>query len=249
MAPSPGPWAARTQTPRHGGASPRGVRQAPGPPLTTAGVQARERVPTYLSSAVRMTSTPYPANCASCPESYYSVCPVQGTKGPCDRGAQQCPAQGGPALPRPPPPPPRPALGHLLLPLPPYHLAKGLSPLAQAGGAASHSPPPRPADVGQPTPWARGSWLGLRERFSLASTKVATPTLVVSGEGSQSHPGTEPDPGGLRRGGFTGKMLTPGPTPLKAGKPWPRGRGRDVLVEPERGGKKGLRSSWPGGLG
>lgn len=88
-----------------------------------------------------MISTPDPANCASCPENYYSVCPVQGTKGPCDRSTQQCPAQGGPG-----PAPIRPSLGHLLLPHPhpcSLPLAKGLTPnpLEQAGGVASVSPP------------------------------------------------------------------------------------------------------------
>lgn len=50
--------------------------------LGQVGVQVRERVLTYLSSGVRMIETPDPANCASCPENYYSACPVQRTKGP-----------------------------------------------------------------------------------------------------------------------------------------------------------------------
>lgn len=114
-----------------------GLLSALGTGSGQVGVQVRERVLTYLSSGVRMIETPDPANCASCPENYYSVCPVQRTKGPCDGSRQQCPAQGGPG-----PAPIRPSLGHLLHSHP-HHLSRALPPtlLEQAGRVASPNPP------------------------------------------------------------------------------------------------------------
>lgn len=115
--------------------------------------QVRERVLTYRSSGVRMTETPDPANCASCPENYYSMCPVQKTKGPCDRGCQQCPAQGGPG-----PAPIRPSLSHLLHQPPTHTLAKGLTPspprTGRRGGKSQPSQPDLLALDGSPS-WLR----------------------------------------------------------------------------------------------
>lgn len=135
--------------------------------------KVRERVPTYLSSGGRMISTPDPANCASCPENYYSVCPVQGTKGPCDRSTQQCPAQGGPG-----PAPIRPSLGHLLLPPSPPLLpttCQGPHPQPSGAGRRGGKCQPsrlRPTGSRQPTLLARERRPTLREMPLSASTKV-----------------------------------------------------------------------------
>lgn len=197
---SPGPWAARTQTPRHGGASPRGVRQAPGPPLTTAGVQARERGPTYLSSAVRMTSTPYPANCASCRELLFSVSCAGDKKALVTEALNSARhRRPGPARHCPPAPPPRPP-GHLLLPLPPYHLAKGLSPLAQAGRAASLILLPGLLTWDSP-PLGRGSLAGPRGEVLIG---LSSGNTNIGGEwgGARAIQGQSQTPGSQRRGGL-----------------------------------------------
>lgn len=127
------------------------------------GVQGRERALTYLSSGVRMIETPDPANCASCPENYYSACPVQRTKGSCDRSSQQCPAQGGPG-----PAPIRPSLSYLLHPHP-HHLSRALTPTTseQAGRVVVPALPARPAGSSWPSLLAQESWPTLRALISL----------------------------------------------------------------------------------
>jgi hypothetical protein len=61
--------------------------------------QVRKRILTHLSSGVRMIETPDPANCAFCLENYYSVCPVQGTKDPCEEAVSSARHREALALP------------------------------------------------------------------------------------------------------------------------------------------------------
>lgn len=183
-----------------------------------------ERVSTHLSSGVRTTETPDPANCAFCQENYYSVCPAQGTKGPCEgaassarhREARPCPV--------------RPSPGRLLHP---PASCQGFSPepaLEQAGGVARNSPATRP--------------VGLREMPSSASAKWQWPVCGEWGTRRVSlqtapHPGHE----GVTRethksSGGQGDSL-----PWGSGS-YGLGRGRNTVV-PEKN-TKGLPCSWSG---
>ena len=109
-----------------------------------------ERVLTYLSLGVRMIETPGPANCASCPENYCSACPVQRTKGPCDRSGQQCPARGGPG-----PAPIRPSLGHLLHPHPQLLSRASPGTPSAAGRKGGRSQPSQPGLLALAIPSSR----------------------------------------------------------------------------------------------
>ena len=69
------------------------------------------------------------------------------------------------------------------------------------------SPPPGPREAG----WASGRCSHWPQR------KWQWPTLVVSGEGSQSHPGTEPDPGVSDVEGLQGRCSLPALLPWSLG--------------------------------
>lgn len=130
-----------------------------------AGVQVRGLA--YLSSGVRMTETPDPANCASCPENYYSACPVQGTNGPCDKQST-VPGTEGPG----PAPRIRPSLGHLLHPTPTPCPGPHPNPLwrrQERWQVPAH--PARPTGSSQPFLLPQGSWPRLREMLLSASIK------------------------------------------------------------------------------
>lgn len=198
-----------------------GLLSALGTGSGQVGVQVRERVLTYLSSVVRMIETPDPANCASCPENYYSVCPVQRTKGPCDGSGQQCPAQGGPG-----PAPIRPSLGHLLHSHP-HHLSRALPPtlLEQAGRVASPNPPSQAYWLSPALSPGSGKLANSHMLLS-ASAKVVMANVCVVSEGggggrSRSHLGAEPDPQSQTWRVYM-RMLTSSPNALELRKLWPR---------------------------
>lgn len=161
--------------------------------------QVRERVLTYRSSGVRMTATPDPANCASCPENYYSMCPVQKTKGPCDRGRQQCPAQGGPG-----PAPIRPSLGHLLHHPQHTHSCQGPHPQSSSNrqeGWQVPALPARPTGSRRLSLLAQGSWPTLGEMLLSASAKVVMANMCGGEWGSS----------GGEAGAIWGQSQTPSP--------------------------------------